>query len=72
MPMKNIVITLTLILSANLLLAQPGGFWGPRPETVQVWPDGAPNAFTYDETADPQGDKYKDAILEIYPARNPN
>jgi acetyl esterase/lipase len=70
--MKNIVIILALILSANFLLAQPAGFWGPRPETVQVWPDGAPNAFTYDETADTQGDKYKDAILEIYPARNPN
>lgn len=36
MPMKNIVIILALILSANFLLAQPAGFWGPRPETVQV------------------------------------
>lgn len=70
--MKKFLSFFVMILSANLLLAQPGGFWGPRSETVQVWPDGAPNAFTYDSSADPQGEKYKDALLEIYPARNPN
>jgi acetyl esterase/lipase len=72
--MKKLVIFLTLILSANMLVAQPGGhgFWGPQPETIQVWPDGAPNAFTYDASTDPQGENYKEAILEIYPARNPN
>lgn len=70
--MKKFLSFFVMILSANLLLAQPAGFWGPRSETVQVWPDGAPNAFTYDASADPQGEKYKDALLEIYPARNPN
>lgn len=70
--MKKFLSFFVMILSANLLLAQPAGFWGPRSETVQVWPDGAPNAFTYDSSADPQGEKYKDALLEIYPARNPN
>ena len=70
--MKKFLSFFVMILSANLLLAQPAGFWGPRSETVQVWPDGAPNAFTYDSYADPQGEKYKDALLEIYPARNPN
>lgn len=70
--MKNLFLTLALILSANVLLAQPAGFRGPRQETVQVWPDGAPNAFTYDASTDPQGEKYKDAVLEIYPAQNPN
>ena len=73
--MKNLFLTLALIISANVLMAQPGGgrgFWGPQPETIQVWPEGAPNAFTYDATTDPQGENYKEAILEIYPARNPN
>ena len=70
--MKNLILTLALILSANLLQAQPAGFWGPCSETVEVWPDGAPNAFTYDAATDPQGENYKDAVLEIYPARNPN
>ena len=63
--MKKILPFLMLILTADLLLAQPAGFWGPRHETGEVWPDGAPNAFTYDASADPQGEKYKDAVLEI-------
>lgn len=70
--MKNLFLTLALILSANILIAQPAGFWGPKQETLNVWPDGAPNAFTYDASTDPQGENYKEAILEIYPARNPN
>ena len=40
--MKKFLSFFVMILSANLLFAQPGGFWGPRSETVQVWPDGAP------------------------------
>lgn len=70
--MKKLLPILVLIFSANVLMAQPAGFWGPRHETVNIWPDGAPNAFTYDASTDPQGEKYKDALLEIYPARNPN
>ena len=72
--MKKIVLMLAFAALALSASAQPGGpgFWGPRPETIQVWPDGAPNAFTYDVSKDPHGDKYQEAILEIYPARNPN
>ena len=71
--MKKIVLMLAAAVLSFTALAQPqGGFWGPRPETIQVWPDGAPNAFTYDVSKDPQGENYQEAILEIYPARNPN
>lgn len=70
--MKNFLLSILLILSANSLMAQPAGFFGPRHETVPVWPDGAPNAFTYDVSSDPQGENYKEALLEIYPAANPN
>ena len=71
--MKKIVLMLAAAVLSFTALAQPqGGFWGPRPETIKVWPDGAPNAFTYDVSKDPHGDQYQEAILEIYPARNPN
>ena len=67
--MKKIAMMLAFAALTLNALAQP---WGPRPETIKVWPDGAPNAFTYDVTKDPQGENYQEAILEIYPARNPN
>lgn len=73
--MKKIMtlfVFMAIFISANAQPAGGSGFWGPRQETIQVWPDGAPNAFTYDASTDPQGENYKDAILEIYPARNPN
>lgn len=71
--MKKIVLMLAAAVLSFTALAQPqGGFWGPRQETIEVWPDGAPNAFTYDVSKDPHGDQYQEAILEIYPARNPN
>ena len=71
--MKKIVLMLAAVVMTFSALAQPqGGFWGPRQETIKVWPDGAPNAFTYDVANDPHGDQYQEAILEIYPARNPN
>ena len=76
--MKKVLIILALAALSVSAVAQPagrpaGGFnWGPRQETVKVWPDGAPNAFTYDVSKDPHGDQYQEAVLEIYPARNPN
>lgn len=72
--MKKFFLMLAFAAFSVAAFAQPGGpgFWGPRPETIKVWPDGAPNAFTYDVTKDPQGENYQEAILEIYPARNPN
>ena len=52
--MKKIVLMLAAAVLSFTALAQPqGGFWGPRQETIEVWPDGAPNAFTYDVTKDP-------------------
>lgn len=75
--MKKIVVSIFALAVASLsLAAQPaapkggapmGFFFGPRSETVEVWPDGAPNAFE-----SPEGTKYTEATLEIYPARNPN
>ena len=44
--MKKLLLFIVLIMTADLLLAQPAGFWGPRQETVEVWPDGEPNEFT--------------------------
>ena len=73
--MKKIALILALAALSLTAVAQPAGgpgFWGPRQETIKVWPDGAPNAFTYDVANDPQGENYQEAILEIYPARNPN
>ena len=73
--MKKIALILAFMALSLTAFAQPGGgpgFWGPRQETIPVWPDGAPNAFTYDVANDPQGENYQEAILEIYPARNPN
>jgi acetyl esterase/lipase len=45
-------------------------FFGSRVDTVKVWPNGAPNAFPAQKSSD--GKEYSEAILEIYPARNPN
>ena len=73
--MKKIVLMLAFAAFSLVSFAQPSdgsGFWGPTVETVPVWPDGAPNAFTYDVTTDPQGENYQEAVLEIYPAMEPN
>lgn len=72
--MKKTILTLILAAVSVAMTAQPsfGGFRGPQNETLKIWPDGAPNAFTYDEANDPQGSNYKEAIMEIYPAREPN
>ena len=67
--MKKNAFLLAFAALAMTAAAQP---WGPHPETHPVWPDGAPNAFEYDAATDPHGENYKEAILEIYPARNPN
>ncbi|MBQ1693856.1 MAG: alpha/beta hydrolase, partial [Bacteroidales bacterium] len=45
-------------------------FFGSRVDTVKVWPNGAPNAFPAQKSSD--GKEYSEAVLEIYPARNPN
>ena len=84
MVMKRYIITLILALAALSATAQPGGgrpafagFFGPRVDTVKIWPDGAPNAYEYTAPAnqDPQrsiANNYTEAIMEVYPARNPN
>lgn len=52
--------------------------FGPRIDTVKIWPNGAPNSFNIPEEAANRsrrmgtGDIYAEAIMEVYPARNPN
>lgn len=46
------------------------GFFGPRVDTVKIWPNGAPNAFPAELSSN--GQAYSEAIMEVYPARNPN
>lgn len=41
--------------------------WGPVVDSVKIWPDGAPNAYSA-----PEGTPYTEAYLEVYPAREPN
>lgn len=78
--MKRFFLILAVATFSLTLAAQPAGmpqgfpqgfdfsaFFGPRVDTVKIWPNGAPNAF---ET--PAGTQYTEAIMEIYPARNPN
>ena len=52
--MKRYLLTIILALAAMSATAQPGGgrpafagFFGPRVDTVKIWPNGAPNAFEY-------------------------
>lgn len=47
-----------------------GGFFGARVDTVKIWPNGAPNAFPPQKSSN--GQDYSEAIMEVYPARNPN
>lgn len=80
--MKKFVFTIACVLvTASSLAAQNfpagfAGFFGPRQESVKVWPDGAPNAFEITqeerERVQAQGSDYTEATLDIYPARNPN
>lgn len=57
---------------------QPGMRFGPRIDTVKIWPEGAPNAFELTEQQAAwtrgmgAGKVYSEAIMEVYPARNPN
>lgn len=73
--MKNLIISISALLALSLFQtgAQPkfpvarSGFFGPRADTVKVWPNGAPNAFQT-----PEGTPYTEATLEIYPSGVPN
>lgn len=76
MKIRSFFLALFAITASLTINAQPQrggrpaggfGFFGPRPDTIKVWPSGAPNAFQAPENA-----KAVEAILEIYPARNPN
>ena len=73
--MKKILVSLSM-----LFLLAPGVFAqgrrGPQIDTVRLWPDGAPNAF---EIPGPESGfmvfgarNYDLAMMEVYPARNPN
>ena len=68
--MKKVILALACAAFAFSAYAQnfPAGFFfGPKNETIPVWPNGAPNAFE-----SPEGTKFTEATLEIYPAREPN
>ncbi|MBQ0044926.1 MAG: alpha/beta hydrolase [Bacteroidales bacterium] len=76
--MKRFLLSLALMAASVAMLAQApaqrapqqrrGGFsFGPRVDTVKIWPNGAPNAFE-----SPAGSRYTEAYMEVYPARNPN
>jgi len=49
---------------------------GPQIDTVRLWPDGAPNAFEIPGAdsgfATFRAKAYEDAMMEVYPAKNPN
>ena len=72
----SVLATLTLCLAAQPARPQGGrpggmgGFFGPRVDTVKIWPNGAPNAFPPQKSSN--GQDYSEAIMEVYPARNPN
>ena len=89
--MKRLIISIAAILAAVTSMAQPpmgggrpggfpasfAGFFGPRVDTVKIWPNGAPNAYEYQAPAgqDPRrsvANNYTEALMEVYPARNPN
>ena len=88
--MKRLLISIVCALAAVAALAQPAGggrpggfpasfagFFGPRVDTVKIWPNGAPNAYEYTAPAnqDPArsiAKNYTEALMEVYPARNPN
>lgn len=71
--MRRLFITLIVSFVAVAALGQGR----PAPiDTVRLWPDGAPNAF---EIPGPdsgflvfRAHEYEDAMMEMYPARNPN
>ena len=79
--MRKLLLFSVLVTLALSLAAQParpqggrpggmGGFFGPRVDTVKIWPNGAPNAFPPQKSSN--GQEYSEAIMEVYPARNPN
>lgn len=72
--MKKILSSLVFLSIAVLASAQ--GPRAPKIDTLRLWPDGAPNAF---EIPGPESGfvtfrakEYEDAMMEVYPARNPN
>lgn len=84
--MKRLIISILCALAAVAALAQPAGgrrpsfpgFFGPRVDTITVWPNGAPNAFEVPASANQNSwapsvaNNYTETLLEVYPARNPN
>ena len=73
--MKKILVSLSMLLLLALS-AFAQGRRGPQIDTVRLWPDGAPNAF---EIPGPESGfmvfgakNYELAMMEVYPARNPN
>ena len=72
--MKKILLSFPILF---LLALSAFGQGRPAPvDTVRLWPDGAPNAF---QIPGPESGfivfrahEYEEAMMEVYPARNPN
>lgn len=72
--MKRLFAITALLLSWTAASAQ---FGKPEPvDTVKLWPDGAPNAFTIPGPESGflvfKAHDYEEALMEVYPAQNPN
>ena len=72
--MKRFAVLIALFLSCAAASAQAGG--REQIDTVRLWPDGAPNAFTIPEPGSGfivfKAHDYEDAMMEVYPAQSPN
>ena len=72
--MKRFAVLIALFLSCAAASAQDGE--REQIDTVMLWPDGAPNAFTIPEPGSGfivfKAHDYEDAMMEVYPAQNPN
>lgn len=73
--MKRVLLTALFLMTTVLSFGQRGPR-GPQIDTVRLWPDGAPNAY---EIPGPESGfatfraaAYMDAMMEVYPAKNPN
>lgn len=72
--MKRFFILISFLLTSVAASAQ---FGRPAPvDTVKLWPDGAPNAFTIPGPESGflvfRAHDYEEAFLEVYPAKEPN
>lgn len=70
--MNKLLLSISLLLATTSLFAQ----WGPRMETIKLWPDGFPEKEYEARPSDYQKEHlpsdHMDARIEVYRAMNPN